>query len=199
MSTAVRIVATAAAGILGLALATWGVVQLVPRDVQADELTAAAPTDLVRSIRFRGDLEPIGAALRTRVGRPVDANALASDRAQLEAALIGEGHLDARVSATGTVDVVFAVDAGPLYRMGAVRLAGPLAARYPALADELTIAAGDDVSARAIERTQERLATWLAVHGVARVELSHTLDIDRAAKRVDVTYAVAQRKSIARR
>ena len=195
-----RIFATVAAGILGLALATWGVVQLVPRDVQADEL-AAAPTDVVRSIRFRGDLEPIGAhdALRTRVGRPVDANALASDRAQLEASLIGEGHLDARVSATGTVDVVFAVDAGPLYRMGAVRLSGPLAARYPGLADELTIAAGDDVSARAIERTQERLATWLAVHGIARVELSHTLDIDRAAKRVEVTYAVAQRKAIAKR
>jgi outer membrane protein assembly factor BamA len=196
----VRIFATAAAGILGLVLAVWGVVQLVPRDVQADE-PIAARTDVVRSIRYRGDLEPIGAhdALRTRVGRPVDAQALAADREQLEANLIGEGHLDARVSATGTVDVVFAVDAGPRYRMGAVRLAGPLAARYPALADELTIAAGDDVSTRAIDRTQERLGTWLAVHGVARVELSHTLDIDRAAKRVDVTYEVAQRRAVARR
>src|SRR6185437_16932227 len=103
MSAGVRILATAAAGILGVALATWGVVQLMPRDVHAaaDEAELApARTDVIRSIRFRGDADATAAhnQLRTQVGGAIDAPTLAADRARLEASLIGDGHLDARVT-----------------------------------------------------------------------------------------------------
>jgi len=181
-----------------VALATWGVVQLVPRDTQAgvlDDVDGDAPaarTDVVRCIKFHGDLDPVAVRgqLHSKIGERIDASDVAADRALIESMLVVEGHLDATVDASGGQDVVFTIHAGPVYRMGAVRLTGTLAMKYPALTSELTITAGDDVSVRAIERTQERLATWLAVHGVKRALITHTLDVDHAAKRVDVTYDV---------
>jgi hypothetical protein len=192
---AVRAFVTIVTGLVGVALATWGVVQLVPRDLQAgvlDDAPAASAGNVVRCIKFRGDVEPVAVRgqLHTKVGAPVDAADVSADRALIEANLVIDGHLDATVTAQPGIDVVFTIHAGPVYRMGAVRLVGALAMRYPALAEELTIQAGDDVSARAIDRTQERLATWLTVHGVTRSLITHHLDVDRVAKRVDVVYDV---------
>jgi Surface antigen variable number repeat len=204
-----RIVATVLTGLLGVAMATWGTIQLTPRDLQAGVAATVATTvaprsaggPVVRSIRFVGDLDPLAArgAMRTRVGAAVDAGDLAADRAVIEARLVVDGHLDASVQTEGDVDVVFRVGAGPVYRLGAVRLVGNLVKKYPAMGDELTVAAGDEFSARAIERTQERLATWLTVHGVSRVQVTHELAIDRDAKRVDVVYDAELRPAIARR
>lgn len=197
LKTGVRVFTTVATGVLGVVLATWGVVQLVPRDLQAgvlddDAPAAATKSDVVRCIKFRGDVDPVAVRgqLQTKVGAAIDAADVAADRGLIEASLVIDGHLDATVDAAGGQDVVFTVHAGPVYRMGAVRVVGRLAMRYPALAEELTIAAGDDVSARAIDRTQERLATWLTVHGVRRSLITHHLEVDRVAKRVDVTYDV---------
>jgi outer membrane protein assembly factor BamA len=197
LTKGVRALTTIATGVLGVALATWGVVQLVPRDLQAGVLGDDAPaatskTEVVRCIKFRGDVDPVAVRgqLHTKVGAPIDAADVATDRGLIEASLVIDGHLDAMVEAAGGQDVVFTVHAGPVYRMGAVRVVGRLAMKYPALAEELTISAGDDVSARAIDRTQERLATWLTVHGVRRSLITHRLDVDRVAKRVDVTYDV---------
>jgi outer membrane protein assembly factor BamA len=198
-----RQLATVAAGLLGLALATWGVVQLTPRDLYAaeadDDPVASHPG--VRSVRFRGDAEPgaLAGQLRTRAGAPLDGAALARDRAQLEAGLVDEGFLDAHVAVSGTRDVVFTIDAGPVYRTGAIRLVGELAAKFPALADELTVASGEELSTRAIDRTEDRLSTWLSVHGVARARVTHRLDVDHAAKRVDVTYDAEPFRSVAAR
>ena len=188
-----RLVATTITGAVGLALATWGVIELRPADLQADPADTAPAPGIVRSIRFRGDVDPVGmrSQLHTRIGAAIEPTALAADRARVEAALVMDGHLDAHVDVSGDVDVLFAIDAGPVYRLGAVALTGGLAAKYPALADELTVGAGDDVSVRAIDRTEERLATWLAVHGVAHAPITHHLDVDRAARRVDVTYDVS--------
>jgi hypothetical protein len=193
----VRVFATIVTGMCGVALAAWGTVQLTPGDADAAEPAAVADTasPVVRCIRFVGDVDPaaVRGALHTKVGAPVDAGDVAADRALIEATLVLDGHLDASVTADGGIDVTFHVAAGPVYRLGAVRVIGDAARRYPALADELTIAAGGDVSVRAIERTQERLATWLTVHGVARALVTHALTIDRDAKRVDVTFDASMR------
>ena len=198
-----RQLATVAAGLAGLALATWGVIQLAPRDLyaaDADEAPAAR-AGVVRSVRFRGDAEPgaLAGQLRTRAGAPLDSAALTADRAQLEASLIDEGFLDDHVAASGALDVVFTIDAGPVYRTGAVRVIGELATKFPALAEELTVAPGEELSTRAIDRTEDRLATWLSVHGVARAHVTHRLDVDRAAKTVDVTYDAEPSRSVATR
>jgi hypothetical protein len=195
-----RQLATVMAGLVGLALAAWGVVQLAPRDLYAADDDTGPARAAVRSVRFRGDAPgALAGQLRTRSGARLDAAAVTADRAQLEAGLVDEGFLDARVLVTGAMDVVFTIDAGPVYRTGAIRLVGDLAAKYPALADELTVAPGEELSTRAIDRTQDRLATWLAVHGVARARVTHRLDVDRIAKRVDVTYDVERVRSVAAR
>jgi hypothetical protein len=199
-----RQLATVVAGLFGLALATWGVVQLAPRDLYAADASDDEPVAAhrgVRSVRFRGDAEPgaLAGQLHTRAGAPIDPAAIAADRTQLEASLVDEGFLDARVTAAGAVDVVFTIDAGPVYRTGAIRLVGELAAKFPALADELTVTPGEELSTRAIDRTQDRLATWLSVHGIARARVTHRLDVDRAAKKVDVTYDAEPFRSVAAR
>jgi len=193
-----RIVATLLTGLLGLALAVWGTVQLMPRELQAAELAGAGAHPSVRSIRFVGDggTSALRSSLRTQIGARADAADVASDRALLEISLIGSGHLDAQVRAEGSVDVVFHVDPGTIYRLGAVRIVGAPAA-FPTLGNQLTIATGDELSVVAIQRTQTRLTAWLTARG-ARAVVTHRLDIDRDAKRVDVTYEIAQ-PAVARR
>jgi hypothetical protein len=198
----VRVLATITTGMVGVALATWGVVTLAPREMSAGaEVNASAAAHggaVVRCIRFRGDVDPVGVRgeIRTKVGAPVDPASVITDRQLIEARLVLDGHLDAAVTAEGDVDVVFTIAAGPLYQLGAVHLVGPLAMQYPALADELPDAADGDVSARAIERTEERLLGWLEAHGLRRAIVTHRLDVDRAAKRVDVTYDAEPRPSM---
>jgi len=199
----VRVFATIVTGLFGVGLATWGTVQLTPGDADAAQpaVTAAGAAPVVRCIRFVGDVDPaaVRGSLHSKIGDPIDAGDVAADRALIESKLVLDGHLDAVVEADGGIDVVFRIQAGPAYRLGAVRLTGDLATRYPKLADELTIAAGDDVSVRAIERTQERLATWLTVHGVTHALVTHALSVDHAAKRVDVTYDATGRRAMANR
>jgi hypothetical protein len=209
-SGAVKLAAVLVAAIAGVALAVWGVVGLVPVDLSASaaRVRSAGPPGaerLVRSVRFRGDLDPAGlrGQLRTQIGHPVRAADLAADRVRVEAALVARGHLDARVGApdlgpSGT-DVVWPIAAGPLYRVRAVHLAGRIARRFPQLAQQLTVGAGDEVSARAIAATQDRLATWLRGHGVGPVVVRHRLRIDRAATRVDVDYDVEPALAVAGR
>lgn len=191
-------------------MAAWGTVELTPREIEASAQRATLPTAMitappgvlaVRCIRFVGDVDAVATrgSLHSKVGAAVDAADVAADRALLEASLVVDGHLDAAVKAEGNVDIVFTIDAGPVYRIGAVRLVGVLAMKHPALAEELTVGAGDEVSARAIERTQERLATWLTVHGITRALVTHQLTVDRASKRVDVTYDAELRPAVARR
>jgi outer membrane protein assembly factor BamA len=86
-----------------------------------------------------------------------------------------------------------------VYRTGAIRLVGELATKFPALADELTVTPGEELSTRAIDRTEDRLATWLSVHGISRARVTHRLDVDRTAKKVDVTYDAEPFRSVAAR
>jgi len=205
----VRLAAVLLAAVAGVALAVWGVVGLVPVDLGASaRLHRAAPSGapaLVRSVRFVGDLDPVAlrGELRTRVGRPVRASDLAGDRAHLEAALVADSHLDARVGAPelgpSGIDVVFPISAGPLYRVRSVQLAGELARRFPQLTEQLTIGAGDEVSARAVSATQDRIAIWLRAHGAGPVVVRHRLRVDRAAKRVDLDYDVEPALAVAGR
>jgi outer membrane protein assembly factor BamA len=186
-----------------VAVSAWGVVQLVPGEPTAHVLGRSSA---VRSIRFLGDPEPptIDDALRTRLGAPLSERALELDRATIVRALLDDSRLDAAVDArvevgVGGVDVIFTIHEGPAFQIGRVSLGGNMAARFPDLAEQITVRPGDDVSERAIERSQERLAWWLVAHGVPRVDIRHEVVIDHAAARADVTFSVTSATASARR
>lgn len=190
-----KLVATLALALCLVAAAVLGVIQLIPR---APEPFAVGRSALVRSIRFVGDPEPapVRDQLQTRIGSPLSDLALAADRATIVRALLDDSRLDARVEASvragaAGVDLVFAIDAGPAFQVGRVRLVGSFATRFPDLAEQITIRPGDDVSERAIERSQERLAWWLAAHGVKGIDIRHRVELDHAAARADITFEIS--------
>ncbi|MCE9572144.1 MAG: hypothetical protein K8W52_03200 [Deltaproteobacteria bacterium] len=189
-----KLVAALALALCLVAAAALGVIQLIP---PAPEPFAVGRSAVVRSVRFVGDREPapVRDRLQTRIGAPLSDLALAADRATIVRALLDDSRLDATVDASvragaAGVDVAFAVRAGPAFQVGRVRLVGALATRFPDLAEQITIRTGDDVSERAIERSQERLAWWLAAHGVKGIDIRHSVKLDHAAARADITFEI---------
>lgn len=149
---------------------------------QADAHAAPAHVQEVQSIALDGrhlPVQQLRQALTTQVGAQLDSVKLERDRNALEASLVGQGYLTARVAEKvtfaqgGAAFVTFAVEQGPLFHVRSVTAHE---------AGVLTIGKGDVVQADRLERARvamaERLGKPVAIHqavdvnaGVVDVEL----------------------------
>jgi hemolysin activation/secretion protein len=131
-----------------------------------------------------------------RIGARVAPAALDAERAEIVAALIARGHLDAVVS-TPTLEptdgdaviVDLAVDAGPVYRVRRVRAEGAPVRRHPVLGDVPVVRSGDAAIAEDLEASAALIRAWMKEHKV-RGAVSYRLEPDARSKQVDVIYVV---------
>jgi outer membrane protein assembly factor BamA len=172
-----------------LAIAVTGVIHQLPNDARADVI---ATTQDVHSLAIDGAGLPLAQlrdSLETRVGAPVDTDALERDRLAVEAALQARGFLGAKVAsptvtfgASGGAYVVFAVERGPLFHLRSVKLDG---ADWKH-AGVVTLAPGDEAHGERLEAARrEAEATLARSKAPRRVEL--VVVPDHAEALVDVT------------
>lgn len=175
--------------ILGLLLAAVLGAGCSTNRAEAEATTAV--TQQIQSVALDGGrglpLASLRAVLATHPGDQLDANRLVTDRSALEAVLAQLGYLAARVepatvtfSSSGGAYITFSIDAGRIYRFGAVTVKG--ASPKDAV---VTLTTGDDALAERIERARQTLADNLARHGKP-ANVSVALRPDRSSATVDV-------------
>ena len=172
-----------------IAGAAWGISELQPAADAAPAL-AARPREIA-SISFEGRGLPateLRGVMQSKAGAELDDAALAHDRDALEAALVAQGYLAAKVDpaqitfdASGEAFVTLAITQGPLYRVRAVQLTG-IPTRE---AGVVTIETGDIAIADRIEHARAALQARLAARG-KKLAIAVELHRDDLAAKVDV-------------
>lgn len=173
------------------------------RNVVGPDLQGAAEAGepIVASIRFTGPglrAAFLADVIVSRTGAPLDRDALAADRGRVLDELVARGHLDAtvgepvvRTSTRGdhVAWVELPVDAGPRYTIRRVEVTGRVAAANPELAHVVTLRPGDHASGARIEAGAALLRDW-ATQRKVRGTVTHTVELDRFAKQVDVRFSI---------
>ena len=118
---------------------------------------------LVAAIELPEDLPAAASALRLRVGQPFNVDAYVGDRGRLASWYRDQGYPDVRVAGVlepvkGGLAVRFAVEPGPLARVGEIRVARKGRTRPSVVDDAVTLRPGDPVRARELARSRENLA-----------------------------------------
>ena len=180
--------------------AAWGISELQPAADAAPAL-AARPREIA-SISFEGRGLPateLRGVMQSKAGADLDEAALAHDRDALEAALVAQGYLGAKVEpaqitfdASGAAFVTLAITQGALYRVRAVQLTG-IPTRE---AGVVTIETGDIAIADRIEHARAALQARLAARG-KKLAIAVELHRDDLAAKVDVelvAHALTARK-----
>jgi outer membrane protein insertion porin family len=130
-----------------------------------------------------------------------DPERLAFDRELLRRYYLRNGYADVQITgATAELApdrsgffVTYTIDEGPRYRVGRVDITSSLRGVDPArLRRELPFSEGDWYDGDAVERAVEALSDAVGLQGVPFVEVSPRVTRDREARRVDVTFEVAE-------
>jgi outer membrane protein insertion porin family len=114
--------------------------------------------------------------LLTRAGEPLQDRRVEEDVAALVKALEDRGHPDARVEAEvpeggGEVAVAFRIKAGPLTRVGSVRVDSPVALGHASEPQELHLRAGSPYRVRDLARDREAVLAGYRNAGYASAEV----------------------------
>jgi hemolysin activation/secretion protein len=203
----VKLVVAALLLVVAVVIAKVAIERLAP------EVTASASTNATRvktgpvdptapirieAVRLSGPglrasaFEPLFA---DRIGETVAPVALEAERAEVTAALVARGHLDAvvgppEVERAGDAAIVeLAVDAGPVYHVRSVRVEGARAKKHAVLAGIPVVRAGAEAIAEDLEASAALIRAYLTERK-ARGAVSYRLELDRPTKRVDVVYLV---------
>jgi outer membrane protein insertion porin family len=130
-----------------------------------------------------------------------DPERLNFDRELLRRYYLRQGYADVQVT-TSTAElapdrsgffVTYTVDEGPRYRVGRAEITSTLRNVEPAsLTGELAVSEGDWYDGDAVERSVEALSDAVGLRGVPFVEVRPRVVRDRDARRVDVTFEVAE-------
>jgi hypothetical protein len=156
----------------------------------AEAAPVIAKSQRIESISIDGVGLPIAAlrdTMSTKLGTTVDPARLELDRVALQATLARRGYLAAKVAPPivtfggGGVYVVFDIDRGPLYHLGAIELVGP---SWPD-AGVVTLASGDEALGDRLARARSAAQDTLSRHGKP-VQVELVLHPDPTAETVDV-------------
>lgn len=155
------------------------------------------PRFVVQAVHFEGakgvaarELEKL---VQTKAGGPVRPELLMKDELKVTGAYLDKGYVTATVNASrlavpsGATDVTFTITEGPVFRLGAVALKGPLA---PAALKRLETKKGAVFSRAAVQRDLERLRE-LARKEKQELDVLPLTEIDSAAKTITLTFEVA--------
>jgi outer membrane protein assembly factor BamA len=180
------------------AVTGWLLVRGLAHTAAAVEPTLAARQ--IQSVAFAGEDLPLAllrGALHTRIGDQLDDQRLASDRATLQAALVGTGYLDAAIvkptvtaGEHGGVYVTFDIAQGPLFKIASVAVTGVPAGDATSA---VTLRVGDDAIPAQVDVARAQLSDYLVRHGKL-VTVTAVQHVDHAAGTVAIELVVAPRR-----
>ena len=158
----------------------------------------------VASIAFKGNTFPSKdlAAQLTKwvvVGQPVLEEKLAGAALTLEAYYWDRGHANVKVRApkvtAGKIALVFEIDEGPKFRIGAVRMTGdPPAADHAKYLKVFGVKKGDVFSRTAIVDGRKRVVDALVAAGKTTADVTPLTMVDLPAKTIGLTLEVSGAK-----
>jgi len=179
---------------LCVAAASAVVVYELPEGEAEGRTYTARPQEVV-SVALDGHDLPVASLrslLQTRTGDLLEADKLAGDRANLEAALVARGYLDAKVTpaqvsfdAAGAAFVTFAIQPGAMFHVRDVQIVGA-AERDTGV---VTLSRGAVAAADRVEQARAALAARLVARGRSGT-VAVKLAPDAVTSSVDVVLAV---------
>ena len=179
-----------------------GVLLALPKSpaVQIQIKVQLGPLYHVRKITLEGDVsDQARAALALQSGAPAIAGQVLAAGQRLQDALQEEGHAFARVDTPlafedthdPVLDVSFKVTAGPVYRIGDIRIQGLKRTHAQFVKDRVSLRRGDVYSPSKIERARSDLL-GLGVFAGVTVQLPKKEEV--TGDSVSITFEVSERK-----